>query len=170
MQKIISTILFLLLLSGLARGQLRGFTPASAEKQRAIEAQYLNLPSAQNAKRFLRNLTEEPHLAGTPGSKRVAEYIHSQYRSWGLDSKLVEYHVYLPYPQNVSLTLLEPDSIVLSLDEPSWKFDKDSYDQRAVTPFNAYSPSGDVTAQVVYVNRGLPDDYEKLQELGVVAA
>lgn len=161
------TTILLLLLQTTAFGQLTGFTPASAERQRNLEADFLKLPHAQNAERFLKHLTEEPHLAGSVGSKNVAEYINSQYRKWGLDSKLAEYHVYLPYPKSITLTLLEPDSITLNLDEPSWRFDKDSYDQRAVMPFNAYSPSGEVTAQVVYVNRGLPDDYDKLKELGV---
>ena len=146
---------------------ITGFTKNSAENQRQIEQQFLALPRAENAEKYLSKLTEEPHIAGSPASRAVAEFINQKYLEWGLESKLVEYHAYLPYPKTVRLTLLEPDTVELNLKEPSWKFDKDSYDRRAVMPFNAYSPGGEVTAQVIYVNRGLPDDYEKLAELGV---
>lgn len=168
MHRTVPTTLLFLLFQTIGWGQtLDGFTSASVETQHNLEATFLALPRAQNAERFLQHLTEEPHLAGSPESKNVAEYINSSYREWGLNSELAEYQVYLPYPKSVTLTLVEPDSITLSLEEPFWKFDKDSYDKKAVTPFNAYSPSGEVTAQVVYVNRGLPEDYEKLEELGV---
>lgn len=151
-----------------ASGQsISGFTPQSTETQRNLEQKFLSYPRAVNNEIYLLHLTEEPHIAGSPASKAVANYINSKYNAWGLDSKLVEYHAYLPYPKKVRITLLEPDTLELSLKEPSWKFDKDSYDNRVVAPFNAYSPSGNVSAQVVYVNRGLPEDYEKLEELGV---
>ncbi|MFQ5603302.1 MAG: M28 family metallopeptidase [bacterium] len=150
-----------------AAQSIAGFTPESAAQQTQLEQRYQTLPRAANAKMYLKKLTEEPHIAGSPESKAVAEYIHTKYQEWGLDSKLVEYHVYLPYPEQVALTLIEPDTSHFDLHEPSWRFDKDAYDSRAVLPFNAYSPSGSVQAQVVYVNRGLPDDYAQLEELGV---
>lgn len=146
---------------------ISGFTTNSAATQKQLEEKFLALSRAENAEKYLFKLTEEPHIAGSPESKAVADYINSKYLEWGLDSKLVEYQVYLPYPKSVEVTLLEPDTVDLNLVEDSWRFDKDSYDSRAVTAFNAYSPSGDVTGQVVYVNRGLPDDYEALAELGV---
>ena len=163
--------LFLILLIGVAipvyPQEMTGFTTQSATQQQKLEQTFLTLPRAANTERYLMHLTEDPHIAGSPESKAVAEYINSKYLEWGLDSKLVEYHAYLPYPKKVKITLVEPDTVELSLEEPSWRFDKDSRDSRSVTPFNAYSPSGDVTAQVVYVNRGLPDDYESLRELGL---
>ncbi len=146
---------------------ISGFTANSAVTQKQLEEKFLALPRPENAEKYLFKLTEEPHIAGSPESKAVAEYINSKYLEWGLDSKLVEYHVYLPYPKSVQVKMLAPDTVALNLVEDSWRFDKDSYDSHAVTAFNAYSPSGDVTAQVVYVNRGLPDDYEALAELGV---
>jgi N-acetylated-alpha-linked acidic dipeptidase len=146
---------------------ITGFTSQSEEAQRKLEQQFLSFPKAENNEKYLLFLTEEPHIAGSPQSKTVAEYINSKYLQWGLNSKLVEYQAYLPYPKKIRITLLEPDTLELNLKEPSWRFDKDSYDTRVVTPFNAYAPSGNVSAQVVYVNRGLPEDYEKLEELGV---
>ena len=167
MLTILAVILFFLYTNSVIAQPITGFTTSAADEQRKIEQQFLALPKAANAEAYLFKLTEEPHIAGSPESRAVAEFINQKYLEWGLESKLVEYHAYLPYPKTVRLTLLEPDTVELNLKEPSWKFDKDSYDQRAVMPFNAYSPSGEVTAQVVYVNRGLPDDYEKLAELGV---
>ena len=149
---------------------ISGFSSKSAKVQHELETKYLALPKAKNAEAYLFRLTEEPHIAGSAAGKAVAEYIHSKYVEWGLYSKLVEYQVYLTYPETVRVTLLEPDTVQLDLREPSWKFDKDSYDSRAVMPFNAYSPSGDVTGQIVYVNRGLPEDYESLSELGIDVA
>ncbi len=148
---------------------ISGFAKDSQAAQLSLEQQYLNIPSAENLERYLLQLTEDPHIAGSPASKQVAEYINAKYQEWGLQSELVEYEAYLPYPNAVELTLLQPDSIRLNLQEPVWPHDKDSFDERAVMPFNAYSPSGDVTAQVVYVNRGLRDDYDALEELGVDA-
>ncbi len=162
------TLLLFFLLQNSASGQaITGFAQSTTAQQREIEQQFLSLPRAANLEKYLFRLTEDPHLAGSAAGKRVAEYINEKYTEWGLASELVEYHAYLPYPARVEVTLLQPDSIQLDLQEPFWRFDKDSYDHRAVTAFNAYSPSGDVTAQVVYVNRGLPDDYDALAELGV---
>ncbi len=155
-------------LAGLVSSQnIPGFTPDHSGAQNRLEANFLKLPKAQNNRKYLHFLTEEPHLAGTPASKRVAEYLRDQYRSWGFDAHLAEYRVYLPQPKKIEIELVEPDSVKLNLRENNWIGDKDSYDSRAVTPFNGYSPSGDVTAQVVYANRGLPGDYERLAELGV---
>ncbi|RMD89892.1 MAG: M28 family peptidase [Calditrichaeota bacterium] len=167
MKRLLSLLLIIYYSALLNAQPITGFTEKNAEIQRALEKQFLAIPNALNNKRYLLKLTEEPHIAGSPQSKAVAEYILSKYRAWGLDAKLVEYWAYLPYPQLVKIALLEPDTLKFKLQEPSWRFDKDSYDKRAVMPFNAYSPSGNVTAQVVYVNRGLPEDYEKLEELGI---
>ena len=151
----------------LSSQNIAGFTPDHSRIQNKLEKDFLKLPKAQNNRKYLHFLTEEPHFAGTPASKRIAEYLRDQYRSWGFDAHLEEYRVYLPQPQNIQIELVEPDSIRLNLRENTWIRDKDSYDSRAITPFNAYSPSGDVTAQVIYANRGLPDDYNRLDELGV---
>ena len=43
--------------------------------------------------------------------------------------------------------------------------DPDSGDQTPL--YNAYSGDGDVTGEVVYVNYGMPADYDRLKELGV---
>jgi N-acetylated-alpha-linked acidic dipeptidase len=56
---------------------------------------------------------------------------------------------------------------VLKLQEAGVSEDPDSTDTGALPTFNAYSADGDVTAELVYVNYGTPEDYEQLAKLGV---
>ncbi|MGH9333143.1 MAG: transferrin receptor-like dimerization domain-containing protein, partial [Vicinamibacteria bacterium] len=118
----------------------------------------------------MRVITEEPHIAGLPGSKKVAEYILSQFKSWGLDAWIEETEALMPLPTERRLELLEPESYVAKLAEPAIVEDKDSADPGSLPTYNAYAGAGDVTAQLVYVNYGIPEDYEKLEELGIGVA
>ncbi|RKU34023.1 aminopeptidase, partial [Candidatus Poribacteria bacterium] len=118
----------------------------------------------------LRHLTEEPHLAGTENSRKVAEYLRTEFENYGLQVQLYEYHVYLPHPIEVKVEMVSPIHYQAIGKEESWKWDKDSYETEVVPGYNAYSPDGDVTAELVYVNKGLPRDYERLKELGISVA
>ncbi len=144
-----------------------GFLQQSTDQQRALEETFLQLPQPRNCETYLFALTEEPHHASSEGDWKTMQYVDRKLKEFGLETRIDEYHVYLAYPLEISVELLEPDSMQFDLREPGWAWDKDSYDSRAILPFNAYSPSGEVTAQVVYVNRGLPEDYETLEEMGV---
>ena len=144
-----------------------GFLHQSTDQQRALEETFLQLPQPRNCETYLFALTEEPHHASSEGDWKTTQYVDRKLKEFGLETRIDEYHVYLAYPLAISVELLEPDSMQFDLREPGWAWDKDSYDSRAILPFNAYSPSGEVTAQVVYVNRGLPEDYETLEEMGV---
>lgn len=106
-------------------------------------------------------------MAGTDGSRRVAEYMRDQLRSYGFDASLVEYKVWLNHPKEVKLELLAPFAKALATQEDPFEWDKDSYTKSAVVGFNGYSPSGEVSAPVVYANYGLHEDYRRLEELGV---
>ncbi len=147
--------------------RILGFSPAAAQQERQIEAQFLKLPFAGNNRQYLFKLTEEPHVAGTQNNKKVAEYILSKYREWGWDAQLVEYKAYLSYPESIEVKLVEPQQHEIDFTETASIRDKDAFDNDVIRPFNAYSPSGDITAQVVYVNRGLPEDYKALDKLGI---
>ena len=148
-------------------GAIRGFTSARAAAQRELEAKLQQLPSPESAERHLRYLTAEPHMAGTPGSRRVAEYVRDQLRSFGFEAELASYRVWMPHPREVQLELEAPEKMTLARPEEPIEGDSFSADKRTVMAFNAYSPSGEVTAPVVYVNYGLPEDYKQLAELGV---
>ena len=146
---------------------IRGFTPARVEAERALEQKLRAIPDAQHAESDLRHLTSEPHLAGTEASHRVAEWLRDQYRSYGFDAEIASFSVWLPQPREVKLELTAPEKMSLASPEQPYEVDKDTYDKRAVVAYNAYSPSADVTAPAVYVNYGMPEDYQQLERLGV---
>ncbi len=126
-----------------------------------IESAVLNAINPLSIEQYLYDLTKEPHHAGSKGARAVAEYVQRHLKESGFDSKLVEYHVLLPYPLEVKVTMLEPMERELSLKEQV------DFHPDALLPFNAYSPSGDVTADLVYANFGFSDDFKKLKEMNV---
>ena len=146
---------------------LRGFTPQNSISQKKYEEAFKRLTSPEMCRRELRYLTEEPHLAGTENSYKIAQYLYNKYQEYGLDAQIYEYKVYLPYPIEVRVEMIVPTHYLAVGKEESWEWDKDSYETNIVAGFNAYSPDGDVTADLIYVNRGLPDDYRKLAEMGI---
>ena len=147
---------------------LRGFTPTSSISQKKYEEAFKQLTSPETCRQELRRLTEEPHLAGTENSYKVAQYLYNRYQEYGLEAQIYEYEVYLPYPIEVRVEMIAPTHYLAAGKEESWGWDKDSYETNIVAGYNAYSPDGDVTADLVYVNRGLPDDYRKLSDMGIL--
>jgi N-acetylated-alpha-linked acidic dipeptidase len=146
---------------------IRGFSSARVAPQRALEQKLQSIPSAESAERYLRFLTAEPHMVGTEGSRRVAEYVRAQLRSYGFEADLVRYSVWLPHPREVKLELIAPQKKPLATQEEPIAADKDSSNPRIVPGFNAYSPSGEVSGSVVYANYGQPEDFRRLAELGI---
>jgi N-acetylated-alpha-linked acidic dipeptidase len=156
--------------AGLLAGEpasIRGFFRARAAKQAEIEAAFRQSPSPERARMDIWALTSEPHMAGTPGDYRSAEFVLEQFRQAGLQAELAEYEVLLPMPRQVRVDLVAPLERRGPTPEGGYTPDGKPADERAVMAFNAYSPSGDVTAEVVYANYGLPEDYDELRDLGV---
>ena len=153
-----------------AEGPIPGFSLEEASLHRQWEEALLKTPQPDSARRHLRFLTEEPHVAGTPAGHTTAIYIRDRMRAYGLDADLDEYRVLLNYPVHVSIELLEPFAQALSLREDVIEGDKDSADSSYFDGFHGYSADGVVTEQVIYVNYGRPQDYKKLEELGVQVA
>jgi N-acetylated-alpha-linked acidic dipeptidase len=149
------------------RGTIHGFTSSRTAEEEILEQKFRSIPDPGHVEADLRHLTSEPHLAGTEGSKRVAEWLQAQYQSYGFDAQIVSYSVWLAQPKQVKLELVAPQKQSLATQEEPIPEDKDTYDKRAVIGFNAYVPSADVTAPVVYVNYGTVEDYRILQSLGV---
>ncbi|MEO8451920.1 MAG: M28 family peptidase [Gemmatimonadota bacterium] len=161
---------FLLVGQGLAAQAaepLRGFAPAAAALQRRWETRFRSQIEPGNLRDYLRVLSAEPHHAGSPGSKRMAEYILGRFQEWGLDARIEEFTVLLPQPTERVLELLEPERYEATLVEPPIPEDSTSGSSGQVPTYNAYSANGDVTAELVYVNYGVPEDYERLSRLGV---
>ncbi|HEV2763251.1 MAG TPA: M28 family metallopeptidase [Pyrinomonadaceae bacterium] len=151
-----------------ARNAFEGFTPDEAEAQRSLEERFRAVPAPASAREHLRRLTAEPHVAGTREDYRTALYVRDQLRRAGLSAELREYEVLLAYPRRPSIVeLVAPRRERLRLRESALPQDPTSSHPRVVPLFNGYSASGDVTAPLVYVNYGLPEDYEALKRLGV---
>jgi N-acetylated-alpha-linked acidic dipeptidase len=149
---------------------IRGFAPARVAAERALEQQMRAIPDPARAESNLRHITSEPHMAGTEASHRVAEWLRDQYRSYGFDTEIVSYSVWLAQPREVRLELTAPDKKTLATPEQPFAVDPDTSDRNIVAGFNTFSPSGDVTAPVVYVNYGMQADYRELDKLGISVA
>jgi N-acetylated-alpha-linked acidic dipeptidase len=146
---------------------LRGFTRQEASAEQQLEQRYRSIPRAENLREYMRTITEDPHTAGTPASRKVAEFILSKFQSWGLNARIEEYEAFMPMPVERTLELVAPESYTALLREPAIPQDKDSSDQSQLSTFNAYSADGEATADVVYVNYGTPEDYAELEKLRV---
>ncbi|HXZ13305.1 MAG TPA: M28 family metallopeptidase [Candidatus Sulfotelmatobacter sp.] len=146
---------------------IRGFFPARVAEERGLEQRFRAIPEAARAEKSLRRLTSEPHMAGTEASRRVAEWLREQYASFGFDAQIVSYSAWMPQPREVRLELVAPEHKALATQEEPIASDKDTLTNGAVVGFNAYSPSADVTAAVVYVNYGMVEDYRQLEAMGV---
>ena len=146
---------------------IRGFTSAHAEGERQAEERFRAIPKPENLREYMQLISESPHHAGSPGSKKVAEYVLSQFKSWGLNASIEQFEALMPYPTERLVELVGPEHYTAKLKEPPVDVDKDSTDEGQLPTFNAYSADGDVTADLVYVNYGVPDDYEQLAKLGV---
>ena len=146
-----------------------GFSPQSYEAQRKWENRFLEIPSAQRCRKYLRRLTREPHVAGTPGDRRVTQFIFDEFQRAGLKPQIVEYRVLLSYPHKVEVELVAPARVKLANPEPAIPGDKDTRpkDSMMKMPWNGYSPPADLTRPVVYVNYGRAEDYDQLEKLGV---
>jgi len=146
---------------------LRGYPASLYEAQRALEERARAIPDPTRARQYLEKMAADPHHAGSPASKAVAEYAASLLRSWGLEVKIEEFEALLPYPKSRKLELIAPKAFTPRLYEPILPADPDSTDQNQLPTYNAYSASGDVTADLVYVNYGIPADYVQLKKLGI---
>src|SRR2546426_558275 len=147
---------------------LDGFGPQLSDIERRLETQFRAVPSPATAREELRRLTAEAHIAGSPEDYATALYVRDQMRSFGLDSELKEYQVLLPYPRTPSIVeLVAPRRERLQVRENVIPEDPSTSSKKIVPLYNGYGATGDVTAPLVYVNFGLPNDYEALKKAGV---
>jgi N-acetylated-alpha-linked acidic dipeptidase len=144
-----------------------GFTAASAARQREMEAALLALPSAARCESQHAELTRAPHVAGTEGSRRVAELVASRMRESGLETEVVSYEVLLSSPRRVEVELVVPRLLRLARPEAVLPEDPGSREPSLALPWHAYAKSGELTADVVYVNHGRAEDYDTLARLGL---
>jgi N-acetylated-alpha-linked acidic dipeptidase len=112
-------------------------------------------------------LSSKPHHISSPGSKANAEYVMNQFKKFGWDAQIETFHVLFPTPKTRLLEMTSPTSYKALLKEPALKEDPTSGQEGQLPTYNAFSADGDVTAELVFVNYGLPDDYEELDRMGI---
>jgi len=158
------TLVLLFAVAAWAEEPIRGFPAQATGAQRKLEAKLLAVPAAGRIEAHMKAMASEPHHAGSPASRKVAEYALSQLRSAGLEARIETVEALLPYPQTRRLTM---GKFTARLAEPNFAEDPDSADRNQLPTYNAYSADGDVTAPIVYVNYGVPEDYEYLKKQGI---
>ncbi len=147
---------------------LTGFTPTAAEKERQLEARFDSQLSADNLDAWMQRMTAQPHWVGTDYGAENARWMQQQFQSWGYEARIDTYQVLFPYPRVRLLEMTGPEPFTASL--KAIPVDGDPYTQQgdALLPsYNAFSTDGDVEAELVFVNYGVPADYEELEKLGI---
>ena len=128
------------------QSNIYGFGARSAIAERAVEAKFLRLPSPDRARDVHAFLTAEPHVAGTPRDRALAEWVRDRWREYGLeDVEIVEHQVLLPYATDITVEMTAPRRVRAAMREDPVEGDPFSARDTGV-PFHAYSASGDVTA------------------------
>ncbi|HTM91096.1 MAG TPA: transferrin receptor-like dimerization domain-containing protein [Flavisolibacter sp.] len=155
-------------LSTSAQQELIGFTDVNAAKQKDWEKQFDAQLDAKNLNAWMEYLSSRPHHVGSQQDKLNAEYIADLFRQWGYQTQIESYYVLFPTPKTMVLELLGSKPYKAKLEESTLSQDKTSGQKSEQLPgYNAYSADGDVTAELVFVNRGVPADYEELERMGV---
>jgi N-acetylated-alpha-linked acidic dipeptidase len=134
----------------------------------AWEEEFRALPDPARLRQYMKQLSARPHHVGSPYDKENAEWILARFKEWGFDASIESFDVLFPTPTARVVELVEPVKYVASLKEPVVPEDPTSalQDEQLVT-YNAFSPDGDVAAPLVYVNYGVPADYEQLERMGI---
>src|SRR5690348_2904965 len=143
-----------------------GYSAPAAAKERALEADAIARPDPARARTHSRALSAETHVSGTAAQARTRDYVIAQMKAMGLETEVRQYDVFMPIPTGVRVWRVAPKAKELSLAEPPVPGDPTSALAQYPT-VNGYSGQGDVTADVVYVNYGLIEDYAQLDSLGI---
>ncbi len=148
--------------------QIAGFTAQSAPGEANWEQRFKSQPDPQRMRANMERLSAHPHHVGSPYDKENAEWILAQYKQWGWDAHIEEFEVLFPTPKLRLLEMIAPSKFTAKLEEPAVAVDPTSKQKDEQLPtYNAYSPDGDVTAPLVYVNYGVLADYDELARHGV---
>jgi N-acetylated-alpha-linked acidic dipeptidase len=147
---------------------LPGYSSRSSQTERDWETKFRAIPDPAKLRDYMQRLSARPHHVGSAYDKDNAEWILAHFKEWGLDAHIERFDVLFPTPKTRVLEMLEPTKFTAKLEEPAIAIDPTSNQKSEQLPtYNAYSIDGDVTAPLVFVNYGLPEDYEKLELLGI---
>jgi N-acetylated-alpha-linked acidic dipeptidase len=147
---------------------IRGFGPAGSRIQREWEAKLKAIPSTDSLRAWHKVLAARPQHLGSPYGRQNAEWLVKVFTGWGLDAKIETFEVLFPTPKERVLEMVAPTKLVAKLREPVVPGDQSTAQTAEQLPsYNAYSIDGDVTGPLVFVNYGVPADYEELERRGI---
>ena len=147
---------------------LRGFFPGSVQAERELEARFKAMPDPARMRDAMRRLSARPHHVGSPYDKQNAEWLLEEFKSYGWDAHIENFDVLFPTPIERVVEMIAPTTYKATLQETAVPGDPTSNQQAEQLPsYNAYSIDGDVTGPLVFVNYGVPADYEELERRGV---
>ena len=175
MKSRIVSLFFVLLLPGLLHPQgkensspLLGFERRHANDERKLEEKFDSYLDAGDLRTWLKTLSAHPHNVGSPYDKKNAEFLASLFKSWGYETSIEEFQVLYPTPKTRKLEMISPSMYTARLEEPPVPGDSTSMQTSEELPtYNAFSIDGDVTGDLVYVNYGIPKDYDELDRRGI---
>ena len=146
---------------------LYGFTAAQSAQQRALEARFDAQLDPRQLSDWLKTLSAEPNHVGSPHDKANAQFVRDRFREWGWEAQIEEFEVLYPTLRSHTLELVAPTHFVAALSEPAIEGDVSSARTDGLAPYVEYGGDGDVTAELVYLNYGMPQDYDELARRGV---
>ncbi|MBP7801335.1 MAG: M28 family peptidase [Saprospiraceae bacterium] len=161
-------IYFLLPLALQGQDKIMGFSSENAKSQLDWEKQFDAALNPKDQDTWMKFLSSHPHHVGSPQGKANADYMLNLFKSWGYQAQIEEFYVLFPTPKFRQVELLGSKPYKLKLEESTLAEDRTSGQKSEQLPtYNAYSADGDVTAELVFVNRGIPADYDELEQMGI---
>ena len=147
---------------------LIGFKAASSTAELEGERAFDSSIDPAELRSWLEQMSSEPNQVGSPHDKANADFMLGKFKEWGWEARIETFYVLYPTPKSESLELLAPAPYATRLIEPPIAGDRTSdHTAGGLPPYNIYGADGDVTADLVYVNFGTPEDYIELERRGI---
>ena len=143
---------------------------APASDSAALEQRFDALIDPAQQQQWLQQMSSEPNHVGSPHDKANAEMELALFKQWGWDAHIEKFDVLYPVPISTAVELVAPERVTLGGQEPAIPADPSLTPEKlakALPPYVAYQGDGDVTAPVVYVDYGMPYDYDALAARGI---
>ena len=154
--------------AGDASPAMVGFSGNDAGQEQSLEQKFDALLSAQQQSDWNKEMASGANNVGSPHDKANADMMLKLFQSWGWDARIETFYVLYPTPKEEAVELVAPTQFKAKLHEPVVPGDStSSLTDNVLPPYNAYGADGDVTAPLVYVNYGMPDDYKELERHGI---
>mgnify|MGYP001162407128 CR=1 FL=1 len=171
MRFLLYIIIFVLLPINSYSNQLLGFDTQGSKLQYALEKEFDSKINAEEMDEWLKLFSSKPHHVGSPANKEVVKFVADLFESWGYQVEIEEYKILLPTPETRELTLIKPEIFHASLSEDSLNEDPSTFVRdNLLPPYNAFSTDGNVEGELVFVNYGIPEDYDLLERYGIDVA